>query len=114
MQWYEVSYKDLYTVLQKKNMIDDAENIEEPKEYQSAINTIIIPTEILSAEETSDSPKSSESEPSKSVIKKTCPPIPQKPVHLKISTSPSNTEQKPSNFRTSTSNDEGKDPCIEF
>ena len=32
MQWYSASYKDLYTVFRKKNMIDDAENIDEPED----------------------------------------------------------------------------------
>jgi hypothetical protein len=33
MQWYSSSYKDLYTIFQKKNMTDDAENINEPEDY---------------------------------------------------------------------------------
>ena len=33
MQWYSASYKDLYTVFRKKNMIDDAKSIDEPEEY---------------------------------------------------------------------------------
>src|ERR1044072_4087276 len=34
MQWYSASYKDLYTVFLKRNMIDEAKNLDEPEGYQ--------------------------------------------------------------------------------
>lgn len=38
LRWYSGSYNELYTVFQKKNLIDDAENIVEPEEYQHTEN----------------------------------------------------------------------------
>ena len=61
MQWYSTSYKDLYTVFQKKNMIDDAESINEPEEYQPNENVTIVYTEVLPAKKSSDNLTSSES-----------------------------------------------------
>src|SRR5437763_3013510 len=72
MQWYSASYKDLYTVFQKKNMIDDAENIDEPEEYQPNENVTVVYTEVLPAEESSDNLTSSES---------TSQPEPEKNTH---------------------------------
>ena len=61
MQWYSASYKDLYTVFRKKNMIDDAKSIDEPEEYQPNENVTIVYTEVLPAEKSSDNLTSSES-----------------------------------------------------
>src|ERR1043166_5411404 len=65
MQLYSASYKDLYTVFRKKNMIDDAENIDEPEGYQPNENVTIVYTEILPAEESSDNSVSSQPESEK-------------------------------------------------
>ncbi|CAJ0839845.1 38_t:CDS:10 [Entrophospora sp. SA101] len=51
VQWYEVSYTNLYALFQKRNMIDDAENLDEPEGYQAENNASILPTEILPTEE---------------------------------------------------------------
>ena len=50
MQWYSASYKDLYTVFLKRNMIDEAENLDEPEGYQHSENVYIPPIEILPEE----------------------------------------------------------------
>ena len=71
-------------------MIDNAENLDEPEGYQSTKSTATIPTEILPAEESSDSPNEAQkiNEPESAipepVLKKVPPPIPSKPDHLKI------------------------------
>ena len=101
VQWYSASYNDLYTTFREKNMIDEAENINEPEGYQPMENTDLSLTspEVFPAEEGSldstsptnstDSTSNSESpaECSKSSIpvpKKTPPKVPPKPEHLKI------------------------------
>ena len=50
MQWYSASYKDLYTVFLKRNMIDEAENLDEPEGYQHNENVYIPSVEILPEE----------------------------------------------------------------
>ena len=80
-------------------MIDDAENIDEPEEYQQAKNANISYTEILPAEESSDNLTSEKNtfpapDSSKPVSKKVPPPIPFKPDHLKVSAKPSDTENE--------------------
>ncbi|CAH1768873.1 8344_t:CDS:2 [Entrophospora sp. SA101] len=96
MQWYSASYNDIYTIFQKKNMIDEAENINEPEGYQH--------TEKFDEEEVYESSGLEFDEPilknkkpevslespaecSKSsvpVFKKMSPKVPPKPEHLKI------------------------------
>jgi Family of unknown function (DUF5906) len=59
IQWYSTSYNDLYTIFRKKNMIDEAENIDEPEGYQHTENIELSLTspEVFPAEEESlDSP----------------------------------------------------------
>lgn len=53
MQWYSASYNDLYTIFQKKNMIDEAENINEPEGYQhtESIGLSLKSPEIFPSEE---------------------------------------------------------------
>ncbi|GES97000.1 hypothetical protein RCL_e4482_RclHR1_10470004 [Rhizophagus clarus] len=47
LQWYSVPYADLYTIFMKKNMIDEAENIEVPEGYKESEVLIEIPPERL-------------------------------------------------------------------
>ena len=53
IQWYSVSYNDLYATFRKKNMIDEAENIDEPEGYQHTENIELSLTspEVFPAEE---------------------------------------------------------------
>ncbi|RIA80448.1 hypothetical protein C1645_838671 [Glomus cerebriforme] len=101
MQWYSATYNDLYIAFMKKNMIDEAENIEEPEGYQQSEVLITVPTEILPVEGTAPSKSTSsssklEASPKESypqpVSKKTPPPLPPKPDHLKASIKSSNPE----------------------
>src|ERR1041385_2301951 len=78
MEWYSASYKDLYTIFRKKNMIDDAENIDEPEEYQPNENVTIVYTEVLPAEEPSNNLTSLESA-SQPEPEKNTHPIPDSP-----------------------------------
>ena len=45
MQWYSASFKTLYTTFLKKNIIDEAENIEKPEGYEHKENAYIPPAE---------------------------------------------------------------------
>ncbi|RIA80958.1 hypothetical protein C1645_837789, partial [Glomus cerebriforme] len=101
MQWYSATYNDLYTAFMKKNMIDEAENIEEPEGYQQSEVLITVPTEILPAE--GDAPSKSTSSSLKleasskescpqPVSKKTPPPLPPKSDRLKASIKTPNSE----------------------
>jgi hypothetical protein len=93
LQWYSASYQDLYTTFIKKNMIDEAENIDEPEGYEHKENTYTPPAEKL-PEEPKDSdcsqPVPEENkiekieEAPKVVSKKIPPPLPPKPDHLKL------------------------------
>jgi len=110
MQWYSASHKDLYITFQKKNMIDNAENIDEPEDYQHTNNMATIPTEILPAGDSSNSssqpvvenkaekiapPESPKTEViPKESVKKMPPPLPPKPDHLKVVTKTSIPEPK--------------------
>ncbi|RIA82361.1 hypothetical protein C1645_835483 [Glomus cerebriforme] len=101
LQWYSATYKDLYTTFMKKNMINEAKNIEEPEGYQQSEVFITVPTEILpakgdvplkstsSSSKLEASPKESYSQP---VSKKTSSPLPSKPDRLKASIETSNPE----------------------
>ncbi|RIA80242.1 hypothetical protein C1645_745386 [Glomus cerebriforme] len=51
MQWYSATYNVLYTTFMKKNMIDEAKNIEKSEGYQQSEVLITVPTEILLAED---------------------------------------------------------------
>jgi hypothetical protein len=109
VQQYEATYANLYVTFQKKNLIDDAENIDEPEGYQPENNTITLPTEILPAEEPSTdkepSPEESVkiespaeeaklrvsdscSKSSAPITKKVPPPIPPKPAKLQVKKEP--------------------------
>jgi hypothetical protein len=103
-QWYLVSYNELYAVFRKKNLIDDAENIVEPEDYQDTANTeLSLKSEVFPIEEpptNTDSiseidndevyESSSDTEDEELIAKnrksketKTTPPkIPPKPEHL--------------------------------
>jgi hypothetical protein len=102
VQWYSASFKDLYATFLKKNMIDEAENIDEPEGYEHKENKYTHPIEKF-PEEPKDSLKESkaekneksELEPLKIVPKKSPPPIPSKPDHLKVNIKSSNNIPKP-------------------
>ncbi|GBB93702.1 hypothetical protein RclHR1_22190001 [Rhizophagus clarus] len=47
LQWYSATYTNLYTIFMKKNMIDEAENIEVPEGYKEFEVLIEIPPERL-------------------------------------------------------------------
>ncbi|GBB84948.1 hypothetical protein RclHR1_11520006 [Rhizophagus clarus] len=47
LQWYSVTYADLYTIFMKKNMIDEAKNIEVPEGYKESEVLIEISPERL-------------------------------------------------------------------
>jgi hypothetical protein len=106
LQWYSASYQDLYTTFIKKNMIDEAEDIDEPEGYEHKENTYTPPAEKLPEE---PEPKDSDctqpaieniveknEEIPKPVPKKVPPPLPPKPKHLKVDVKSSNLESKTS------------------
>jgi hypothetical protein len=98
MQWYSATYSNLYATFMKKNMIDEAENIEEPEDYQHSEILTTIPPEVLPDEpNVSSNSASANSEPEvppkdhspitttpEPAPKKVTPPVPPKPDHLKI------------------------------
>jgi len=107
LQWYSASYQDLYTTFIKKNMIDEAEDIDEPEGYEHKENTYTPPTEKLPEEpEPKDSDCSqpaienivekNEEVPKPVVPKKVPPPLPPKPKRLKVDVKSSNLESKTS------------------
>ena len=97
VQWYSSSYNDLYTVFMNKNMIDEAENIEEPEGYQHEEKMYIHPTEnlpkepeLLAESMPENSPPSQLAEPEiipdapkEAPKKKTPPPLPPKSEGIK-------------------------------
>ena len=100
LQWYSASYQDLYTTFIKKNIIDKAEDIDEPKGYEHKENTYTPPAEKLPEE---PEPKDSDctqpaieniveknEEMPKPVPKKVSPPLPPKPDNLEIKVKSSN------------------------
>ena len=78
MQWYEVSYNQLYTTFVKKNMIDKEENIEIPEDCNMSKIIKNSITEIFPVEDITTQVSNSETS------KKIPPPIPPKPEHLKV------------------------------
>jgi hypothetical protein len=90
LQWYSATYTELYTIFMKKNMIDEAENIVEPEDYQQAEILVNIPPEVLPIEkDTPPNPVSTVLEPKPIKQKKSPPPVPPKPLSLKV-TKPEN------------------------
>ena len=51
MQWYETSYKNLYTIFLKRNMINETENFDIPDGYQFIEKVKILYTENFPLEE---------------------------------------------------------------
>ncbi len=95
VQWYSASYRDLYTTFIKRNLIDEAENLDEPEGYQHKENKYIHPAEkfpeevtqvsqpSITAVEEVKTEKNEKPEPPKVVAKKILPPLPPKPKGLK-------------------------------